>query len=373
MTKTAATAAAPGRSAATRPATPAVVPSTRRGHLVWLLAGLAVLALSALAAMRIGAAGVSTAEILGSLWHHLTGVLGALGLEQSPNPLSPARDAIIWQGRGPRVLTAVAVGAGLALCGVTMQGLTRNPLADPYLLGVSSGAALGAVAVLLLEVAIWLPVAAFIGALLALGATLALAGIGGQLTPGRTILAGIAVAQACSALVSFAIFSTARGDSYQEILGWLLGSLARSTWTSVLLAGIALAVIGVLLLASARSLDAFAFGDVSAASLGIDVTSTRWLLLTASALLTGAMVAVSGAIGFVGLVIPHIVRLAITRRHRWLLPLSAVAGAVFLLWADTAARVVFAPMEVPVGVFTAGIGAPVFAWLLMRNRSRVDR
>ena len=346
----------------------ASLPAPRRPrHGPWLLAGLAGLMVSAVVAMTIGPAGVSSVEILGSAWHHLSGVLP--WADQAATPLSPARDAIIWQGRGPRVITAALVGAGLALCGVVMQGLTRNPLADPYLLGVSSGASLGAVAVLLLGLGLWLPVAAFLGALAALGATLALAGFGGRLTPARTILAGIAVAQACSALVSFAIFSTTRGDSYREILGWLLGSLARASWSSAAIAGVSLVVIGVLLAASGRSLDAFTFGDTSAASLGVNVTRMRWMLLTMSALLTGAMVAVSGAIGFVGLVIPHIVRLAITRRHRWLLPLSACAGAIFLLWADTAARVVFAPMEVPVGVFTAGIGAPVFAWLLMRNRT----
>ena len=338
----------------------------RRRHGPWLLLGVAALLASAVVATGIGPAGVSSAEILGSAWHHLSGAIP--GVDQAANPLSPARDAIVWQGRAPRVLTAALVGAGLALCGVVMQGLTRNPLADPYLLGVSSGASLGAVAVLLLGLGLWLPVAAFLGALAALAATLALAGFGGRLTPARTILAGIAVAQACSALVSFTIFASTRGDSYREILGWLLGSLARAGWSSVLIAGTALVAIGVGLAASGRSLDAFAFGDTSAASLGVPVTRLRWTLLTLSALLTGAMVAVSGAIGFVGLVVPHIVRLAVTRLHRWLLPLSAVAGAIFLMWADTAARTVFAPMEVPVGVFTAGIGAPVFAWLLLRAR-----
>lgn len=348
-------------------------PRRGRGSLegAWLVLGLLALVVSVIIAMRIGPAAVSTAEILSSGYHHLAQWLSAAGLPlaETTNPLSPARDAIIWQGRAPRLITAACVGAGLALCGVVMQGLTRNPLADPYLLGVSSGAALGAVAVLLLGVAIWLPVAAFAGALIALGLTLALAGFGGRLTPSRTILAGIAVAQACSALVSFAIFATARGDSYREILGWLLGSLARASWSSVLISAIALVTVGAVVLGAGRSLDAFAFGDVSATSLGVDVTRTRWVLLTLTAVLTGAMVAVSGAIGFVGLVIPHIVRLALTSRHRWLLPLSGTVGAIFLLWADTAARVVFAPMEVPVGVFTAGIGAPVFAWLLLRQRA----
>lgn len=352
-----------------RTGTPPVPRRSRHGR--WLAAGVITLAVSAVVATGVGPAGVSPGEILTSAWHHLSGLVP--GIEPVANPLSPARDAIIWQGRAPRVLTAALVGAGLALCGVVMQGLTRNPLADPYLLGVSSGASLGAVAVLLLGLALWLPVAAFLGALAALAATLALAGFGGRLTPARTILAGIAVAQACAALVSFTIFASTRGDSYREILGWLLGSLARAGWASAGIAGAALLAVGVVLAAAGRSLDAFAFGDTSAASLGVSVTRLRWTLLTLSALLTGAMVAVSGAIGFVGLVVPHIVRLAITRRHRWLLPLSGVAGAIFLLWADTAARSVFAPMEVPVGVFTAGIGAPVFAWLLLRQRAGGER
>ncbi len=372
MTKTAEPALA--RSKRRRTATASDEPKSRRPREgkegLWLLLGLATLGVSAVLALGIGVAGLTTSDILGSGWHHVSGWLSFAGVDQAANPLSLSRDAIIWQGRAPRVLTAILVGAGLALCGVTMQGLTRNPLADPYLLGVSSGAALGAVAVLLLGLGLWLPVAAFAGALVALVATLALAGVGGRLTPARTILAGIAVAQACSALVSFAIFSTTRGDSYREILGWLLGSLARSSWTSVAIAGVSLLVVGIALLGAGRTLDAFAFGDTSAASLGINVTANRWILLTLSALLTGAMVAVSGAIGFVGLVMPHIVRLAITSRHRWLLPLAAIAGAVFLLWADTGARTVFGTMEVPVGVFTAGIGAPIFAFLLMRHAGR---
>ena len=159
------------------------------------------------------------------------------------------------------------------------------------------------------------------------------------------------------------------GDSYREILGWLLGSLSGARWEAVAIAGIALLVVGVPLALSGRILDAFAFGDTTAASLGVPVQGARWALLAATALLTGAMVSVSGAIGFVGLVLPHAVRLLVGPGHRALLPLSALVGAVFLIWADTLARTLFDPRELPVGIVTALIGAPVFALLLARRRS----
>ena len=209
----------------------------------------------------------------------------------------------------PRVLTAAAVGAGLAVSGAVMQALTRNPLADPYLLGLSSGASLGAVAVLLLGAALLLPVAAFIGAMLALGMTLLLANSLGRITPSRTVLAGLAVSALASAVTSLVIFWTVTGDSYREILGWLLGSLAGARWPAVAIGFAAIVVAGIPILLSGRILDAFAFGDTSAATLGINVQGVRWSLLGATALLTGAMVSVSGSIGFVGLILPHAVRL----------------------------------------------------------------
>ena len=274
----------------------------------------------------------------------------------------------MWDLRLPRVLTAAAVGAGLALAGAVMQSLTRNPLADPYLLGLSSGASLGAVAVLVVGVSLLLPVAAFAGALLALVATLALARSGSTLSPGRTVLAGLAVSQMAAAGTSFVIFWSSTGDSYREILNWLLGSLAGATWASVAIAGIAVVAVGTVLLLSATRLDAFAFGDTSAAALGIDVDRTRWTLMTVVALLTGAMVAVSGAIGFVGLILPHAVSSLTGPAHRRLLPVAALSGAVFLIWADTLARTVFDPRELPVGIVTALIGVPVFAFLLRRGK-----
>jgi iron complex transport system permease protein len=334
-------------SAATRPAIAAVALAL-------------VLIASIVVAVTIGPADLTVAEVWGSIGAHL-------GLDV--NPLSPLRDGIVWELRLPRILTAAAVGAGLALSGAVMQAITRNQLADPYLLGLSSGASLGAVSVLLLGVSLLLPVAAFAGALAALAVTLGLAGALGRITPTRTVLAGVAVSSLAGAITSFIIFWTVTGDSYRQILGWLLGSLSGARWPAVAIAGIALLLIGLPIALSGRVLDAFAFGDTTAASLGIPVQGARWALLAATALLTGAMVSVSGAIGFVGLVLPHAVRLLVGPGHRALLPLSALVGAVFLIWADTLARSLFDPRELPVGIVTALVGAPIFGLLLARRRS----
>ena len=328
--------------------------------LAWALVLGVGLVLSITVAVTIGPADISFGDVWGTIASHL-------GLGESPLPV--LRDGIVWELRLPRVLTAAAVGAGLALSGAVMQAITRNPLADPYLLGLSAGASLGAVAVLLLGLAVLLPVAAFVGAMAALVVTLVLASALGSITPTRTVLAGLAVSAFAGAVTSLVIFWTVTGDSYREILGWLLGSLSGARWPAVAITVAAIVIAGIPIMLTGRLLDSFAFGDVSAASLGVNVSASRWGLLAASALLTGAMVSVSGSIGFVGLILPHAVRLFVGPGHRALLPLAALAGAIFLVWADTAARTVFEPRELPVGIVTALIGAPVFALLLARRRS----
>nr|WP_026378505.1 putative F420-0 ABC transporter permease subunit [Agromyces italicus] len=331
----------------------------------------AALVVSVVVAVTIGPAALSPADVLASVAAHL-------GFGEAT--LSPLRDGIVWQLRMPRVLTAAAVGAGLALCGAVLQAVTRNPLADPYLLGLSSGASVGAVVVLVLGWSLVLPLAAFAGAIVALLATLGLAlgagraggaagTTGARLSPTATVLAGIAVSSVFGAITSLVIFWSATNDSYREILNWLLGSLSGTDWVSVAIAGGAFLVVGMPLLASARTLDAFAVGESGAAALGVNVARSRVLLLGGTALLTGALVSVSGSIGFVGLVLPHAVRLVTGPGHRALLPLSTLAGAIFLVWADTGARTLFDPRELPVGILTALIGGPVFAWLLLRRRS----
>lgn len=335
-------------------------PRRLRRPAVAVTAVLAIaLVASALVALCLGPADITVAQVVGS-------ALARLGW--GGEALPPTQDAIVWQLRLPRIVAAALVGAGLAMVGAVMQAVTANPLADPYLLGISSGASLGAVTVIVAGAALAPPLAAFAGAALALVLTLT---IGGVTVPTRTILAGVAVSAALSAATSLVIFWSATGDTYREILGWLLGSLAGATWTGVLAAAAALMLVGAALVASASVLDAFGLGDRGARSVGVDVSRARPLLLIACALLTGALVSMSGAIGFVGLVVPHAVRLIAGRAgrvHRTLLPLSALGGALLLLWADTGARVAFEPRELPVGIVTALVGAPVVALLLRRGR-----
>lgn len=322
---------------------------------------LALLALlSAIVAVTLGPAEITPGEVWQVILHHL-GLL-------PDSPVSRLRDAIVWELRLPRVLVALGTGAGLALAGTVMQALTRNPLADPYLLGLSSGAALGAVLFLLAGFALLMPVGAFLGSLGALALALLIARLLGGATPSRAILAGISISALASAATSFLIFWSATGDSYREILSWLMGSLSGSLWSDVALVAVALILCAPLILVSGRALDAFAFGDTAAATLGIDVSRLRWTLLGATALLTGIMVAIGGAIGFVGLVVPHAVRLALGSRHRVLLPHAMLVGAIVMLWADTAARTLFDPRELPVGIITALVGAPIFLAVLLRHR-----
>jgi iron complex transport system permease protein len=320
----------------------------------------ALLLVSLVAAVTFGPADIVPHEVWSVILHHL-GLL-------PDSPVSRLRDAIVWELRLPRVLTAMGVGAGLALSGTVMQALTRNPLADPYLLGLSSGAALGAVSLAMLGLTLLMPVGAFLGSIGALALALLIAGLLGGATPSRAILAGICISALASAATSLLIFWYATGDSYREILSWLMGSLSGSLWADAGLALGALLLCAPLILVSGRALDAFAFGDNAAAALGVDVPRLRWLLLGTTALLTGIMVAIGGAIGFVGLVVPHVVRLATGSRHRVLLPHVMLVGAIFMLWTDTAARTLFDPRELPVGIITALIGAPVFLLVLLRYR-----
>ena len=332
-----------------------------RSTLPLLWAGLLVLlAASVVLAVTLGPADIAPAEVWQVIAHHL-GLI-------TESPTSRLRDAIIWDLRLPRVLAAGAVGAGLALCGAVMQAWTRNPLADPYLLGLSSGASLGAVALLLMGATLLMPLGAFAGAALAMGTTLLVTHLLGGATPTRAILAGISVSALAAAATSFLIFWSATGDSYREILSWIMGSLSGVVWAEAALSLGILLVVGLPVLLSGRALDAFAFGDTAAAALGIEVNRLRWLLLCATALLTGILVSIGGAIGFVGLIVPHMVRLVTGSSHRLLLPMSMLAGAIFMIWTDTAARSLFAPRELPVGIITALLGAPIFLAVLLRYR-----
>jgi iron complex transport system permease protein len=327
---------------------------------VVLIALLLLVFASIVGAVMIGSAPLHPSEIWRSVGNHL-GLLPESGL-------TPLRDAIVWELRLPRVLTAGAIGAGLALCGSVMQALTRNPLADPYLLGLSSGASVGAVLFMLAGASLMMPIGAFLGASGAMLVTLLVMQLLGGATPTRAILAGISISSLATAATSFLIFWSATGDSYREILSWLMGSVSGVVWSEAALVLGATLVVAVPVLFSGRALDAFAFGDISAAALGVDVGRLRIALLLGTALLTGVLVSIGGAIGFVGLIIPHLARLVTGSRHRVLLPVAMLVGAIFMIWSDTLARSVFSPRELPVGIVTALIGAPLFLVVLIRYR-----
>jgi iron complex transport system permease protein len=276
--------------------------------------------------------------------------------------------------RVPRALLGFVVGGGLALAGAALQGLFRNPLADPGILGVSSGASLGAVLTIYLGLAArarWtLPVAAFMGA--AADAVLVFA-VAARRGRGRTftetlLLVGVAVGALNMSLTTFLLSVSL--DSYavgRQIVYWLLGGLEGRTWDHLLLGAPAVLAGAVAIAAHARELDALLLGEVAAESLGIDVAAVRLRLVVAAALVVGAAVAVAGPIGFVGLLAPHLVRLAVGPAHRALLPLAFVGGGVFLVVADLLARTALAPAEIPVGAVTAALGAPFFLALLLRR------
>ncbi|MEU9344921.1 iron chelate uptake ABC transporter family permease subunit [Streptomyces sp. NPDC048278] len=325
--------------------------------------GLAALLVSIAVAVTIGPADISTGDVWASVAAHL-------GLGESA--LAPLRDGIVWNLRMPRTLLAAVCGAGLAVCGAVMQSLLRNPLADPFVLGVSSGASTGAVAVVVLGVgggAVSLSAGAFLGALLSFALVLLLSHTLGGSTD-RVVLSGVAAMQLFSALTSFTVLTSADAETTRGVLFWLLGSLTGADWGQVLLCSVVLAVVLTVCLGHARTLDAFAFGDEAAAGLGVHVARTRLVLLCATALLTAALVSCAGAIGFVGLVLPHATRALTGAGHARLLPVTALTGAVFLVWVDTLARTVLDPQEVPVGVVTSLIGVPAFVAVLYRGRSR---
>lgn len=286
--------------------------------------------------------------------------------------VSPATERIVWDFRVPRVLLAALVGTALALAGVCLQAVVRNPLADPYILGAAGGASAGAVAVLVLGPSVLfgagVSVAAFLGSLVALGMTLVMGQRAGKVSSTRLILAGVAVGYVFSAITSF-LQLQAEPNALAGVVFWLLGSVSSAEWPDLVPPLFAVAFVGTWLIVQGPRLNALVMGDDTAASLGIRIVPYRVGLLVLASLVTGACIAVAGGIGFVGLMIPHLARLAVGPDHRRLLPVSALAGALFLLVVDVAARTLAAPAELPLGIFTAAIGGPVFLLIMYRKNA----
>lgn len=323
---------------------------------------LAFTVAATLAATCIGPVPLSPAEVLAVVARRAAG-LGAL---------DPLADQIVMTARLPRIGMALGAGAGLAVAGAVFQSLVRNPLADPYLLGLNSGASAAvAFTVLVAGAASALVVsgAALAGAVLTIAIVLGLAGGATTRGPARFVLAGLATGYALSAVTSLFVFLSDSPESARSVMFWLLGSLATVQPTVLgLVAGAV--VIGVAwLVVRAGALDALASGDDSAATVGIDPERARFALLAGTSAMVGVVVSGVGGVGFIGLVVPHLARGLVGTRHRLLLPLSAVLGAGLLVIADTAARTALAPQEIPVGVVTGVIGAPFLVALLFRRRT----
>ncbi|KFF46764.1 iron ABC transporter permease [Pseudomonas sp. P867] len=328
------------------------------------LLALALLLLALLAGVAIGETAIEPQVVLQVLANKLWGA-GFV--------LDPIDEGVVWNYRLTRALVAAACGAGLATCGVILQSLLRNPLADPYLLGISAGASTGAVLVALIGVGgglVSLSAGAFVGAMAAFALVTLLARASGSSSgTGQIILAGIAGSQLFNALTAFLITKSASSEQARGIMFWLLGNLSGVRWPSVWLA-VPVAVVGLAVcLWHRRALDAFTFGSDSAASLGIPVRRVQFVLVACAALVTAVMVSIVGSIGFVGLVIPHAVRLLLGTGHSRLLPASALGGALFLIAADVLSRTLIKGQVIPVGVVTALVGAPVFALILIGRRN----
>ncbi|MED5814123.1 iron ABC transporter permease [Mycolicibacterium sp. 050232] len=329
---------------------------------------LAALAGLLLTAMTAGVAIGSVSIPPGQVWAIVLHAVHSGLVDQS---WPAVRESIVLDARLPRVVLGAVVGAGLAACGMALQAVVRNPLADPMLLGVSSGASAGAVTILVVGAGslqlVTVPLAAFLGAFLALVAVYFLARSGGRMTTVRLILAGVAVAEVLSAVAGLLIVTSDDPHKAQAAVRWMLGGLGGATWSMVWVPAAAVLVGVVVLLAFTRLLNLLYTGEEAAASLGLDVHRFRGAMFVVVALMVGAMVAVSGTIGFVGLIMPHVVRLLVGADHRRALPAAALLGAAFLVLCDIVARTVATPEELPVGILTALVGGPFFLWLMRRK------
>ncbi|WP_052947344.1 FecCD family ABC transporter permease [Aneurinibacillus tyrosinisolvens] len=342
-------------------------PKWGRTLILWLLPLLFLLFCVIAFSVSLGSADVSFYTVWKIILSHVP------FLPHGEETWAKSAEVIIWEIRMPRVFLAVLVGAALASSGVAYQGVLRNPLADPYILGVSSGASLGAASVILFGQGIsflgqWtLPLVAFLCGLLTLFVVYRLASSGGRVQIETLILSGVVVQAFLGAGLSLVL--SVSNEKMAQIIYWLMGSLTLSDWASgtvilpYVLGGI------VLIYAFSKELNILALGEQKAQHLGVNVSRVRLVVLIAASLIAGSAVAVSGVIGFVGMVVPHIMRSLVGTDHRVLIPVSAVSGAILLIFADTVARMLMQPQELPIGVVTAFLGAPFFGYLLRKRRS----
>ena len=337
---------------------------SRRAWLVLIVLAV-LLAVSAIVSAGIGSVRIHPVETAKVIWHHLGGSV----------TVDPAYDSIVWGLRLPRIALAILVGAALALAGVLMQALFHNPMADPYIVGVSSGAAFGAVLVVALglNVAVGMfslmPLAAFAGGLATTFLVYSLARRAGRVPIGTLLLTGIAIGALMQAVTSFMLLQQGSNE-LRQVMSWLMGSLDGRQWSHVLgllpYTGVGLLMVVIL----QRDLNVLALGDETAHYLGVNIERSKFLLLLVASLLAAAAVAVSGIIAFVGLIIPHLMRLIVGPNHRVLLPACLLCGGLLLVWADVIARSLLPGTELPIGIVTSVLGSPFFLYLLNRKEAK---
>lgn len=327
---------------------------------------LLILLVSMAGALTIGTVSLSVGDVVFAVYDSLRSSVPIDAPGQGP------LHDIVWLLRMPRILMAACIGAGLATSGVIMQAIVKNPLADPYILGVSSGASLGATAAILLGVGVslgenFVGIAAFIGAFAISLAIVFIANMGGRANAVKLLLAGMALSAVCSAFASFIVYFANDKDGIQSITYWLMGSMAGAKWSTLQVMIPMSIIIPFFFYTQTKVLNLMLLGDDTAVTLGVDLHRYRQAYLLVSALLVGFAVYAAGMIGFVGLIVPHVSRMLVGADHRRLLPIAALSGAIFLVWADVLCRVIIPQTELPIGILISMIGAPCFIYLMVKR------
>lgn len=348
------------------------VRSDRIGYFYYpiILFLLFLIAVSAVYSVSIGQVHIPFGQSMNILLHVLTnGMLGspdAVGNESYFN--------IIYQIRMPRVIFALLIGMGLSLCGTVMQAVVQNPLADPYIIGISSGASLGATVAILVGFGasaffanFGVAFGAFVGAVITSAAVLLLSSIGGKATSVKLVLSGVVVGAFCSSLSSLVIYFANNAEGVQQVAFWSMGSLAPSSWDKVPILTIVVLLGCGIFLFQHRVLNTMLLGDESAVTLGINLSAFRKIYMVLAALITGTMVAYSGTIGFVGLIVPHICRGLFGADHKRLMPATLLLGGLFLIWADILSRTLIPNVDLPIGIITSVIGSPLFIYMIVKK------
>lgn len=335
-------------------------------HAVILLELFLILLVSMAGALTIGTVSLSVGDVVSAVYDSLRSSVPIDAPGQGP------LHDIVWLLRMPRILMAACIGAGLATSGVIMQAIVKNPLADPYILGVSSGASLGATAAILLGIGVslgenFVGISAFIGAFAISLAIVFIANMGGRANAVKLLLAGMALSAVCSAFSSFIVYFANDKDGIQSITYWLMGSMAGAKWSTLQVMIPMSIVIPLFFYTQSKILNLMLLGDDTAITLGVDLHRYRQAYLLVSALLVGFAVYAAGMIGFVGLIVPHVSRMLVGADHRRLLPIAALSGAIFLVWADVLCRVIIPQTELPIGILISMIGAPCFIYLMIKK------